>query len=215
MAAVGSTDDVNIVVQITRPPNYQGFYGEWGGTRRFLVTKSDGQLSSGDFQISPTRFAEYVNAIADQAGLTTDVVKKITRGDPRDREVAALQLSIPTIEADTPLQPLQLVAVTDLGTEINSGDSATLADFGTWAAQTYPADHYGLVLWDHGGGWSMIASDDTLGPGGMSMPGFQSALTAITQATNQKFDFIGFDACLMSQLAVATVVAPYADYQIA
>jgi len=215
MAAVGSTADVNIVVQITRPPNYRGFYGEWGGTRRFLVTKSDGQLSSGDFQISPTRFADYVNAIADQAGLTTDVIKKITRGDPRDREVAALQLSIPTIEADTPLQPLQLVAVTDLGTEVNSGDSATLADFGTWAAQTYPADHYGLVLWDHGGGWSMIASDDTLGPGGMSMPGFQSALTAITQATNQKFDFIGFDACLMSQLAVATVVAPYADYQIA
>ena len=25
MAAVGSTADVNIVVQITRPPNYQGF----------------------------------------------------------------------------------------------------------------------------------------------------------------------------------------------
>src|SRR6266481_672692 len=44
MAAVGSTLDVNIVVQITRPPHYKGFYGEWGGTRRFLVSKSDGGL---------------------------------------------------------------------------------------------------------------------------------------------------------------------------
>ena len=32
MAAVGSTADVNIVVQITRPPDYKGFYGEWGDT---------------------------------------------------------------------------------------------------------------------------------------------------------------------------------------
>src|SRR5258706_15194646 len=56
MAAVGSTSDVNVVVQITRPPDYKGFYGEWGGTRRFLITKSDGGVSSGDFQISPSRF---------------------------------------------------------------------------------------------------------------------------------------------------------------
>src|SRR3954469_10274745 len=70
MAAVGSTPDVNIVVQITRPPDYQGFYGEWGGTRRFLVNKSDGGLSSGDFQISPTRFAAYIDAIAPSSGLS-------------------------------------------------------------------------------------------------------------------------------------------------
>lgn len=214
MAAVGSTQDVNIVVQVTRPPDYKGFYGEWGGTRRFLVTKSDGQISSGDFQISPTRFTDYINSIADRAGLAPDVVTKITRGTPVDREVAALQLSIPTIETETPLNPLQLNNVDDMGDQVNSGDGATLADFGIWAAQNYPADHYGLVMWDHGGGWSMIASDDTLGPAGITMPGFQSALTTITQATNQKFDFIGFDACLMSQLAVTAIVAPFADYEI-
>ena len=215
MAEVGSTPDVNIVVQITRSPGYKGFYGEWGGTRRFLVTKSDGGLSSGDFQISPTRFADYVNAIAANSGLTPDQVTQITRASPRDQEKVALQISVPVIEAQTPLSPLQLTDVQDLGTQVNSADGTTLADFGTWSAQTYPADHYGLIMWDHGGGWSMIASDDTLGPAGISMPAFSQALTTITGATGQKFDFIGFDACLMAQLPVAVTIQPYADYQIA
>jgi hypothetical protein len=215
MAEIGSTPDVNIVVQITRPPDYKGFYGEWGGTRRFLVTKSDGGLSSGDFQISPTRFAAYVNAIAANSGLTTDQVSQITRASPPDQEKVALQLSVPVIEAQAPLSPLQLADVQDLGTQVNSADGATLADFGTWSAQTYPADHYGLIMWDHGGGWSMIASDDTLGPAGISMPAFSQALTTITGATGQKFDFIGFDACLMAQLPVAVTIQPYADYQVA
>ncbi len=214
MAAVGSTPDVNIVVQITRPPNYQGFYGEWGGTRRFVVTQSDGGLSSGDFQISPTRFSAFVNAAAPQMGWTTDQVNQITRGSSTTEEQAALQLTIPTIEAQQPLTPLQLEDVEDLGTDVNSGDGATLADFGTWAVQNYPADHYGLIMWDHGGGWSMIASDDTLAPAGIPMPDFANALDTITQAANQKLDFVGFDACLMAQLPVSLAVEPYADYQI-
>ncbi len=215
MAAVGSTPDVNVVVQITRPPDYTGFYGEWGGTRRFLVNKSDGQLSTGDFQISPERFEKYITTAAPDLGLSPDQVTKVTKGTPKDREVAALQLTVPTIETQTPLTPLELQNVQDLGTTVNSGDGATLTDFGTWAVQTYPADHYGLVMWDHGGGWSMIASDDTLAPAGIHMPDFQKALDAITTAANQKFDFIGFDACLMSQLAVMMTIKPYADYEIA
>ena len=152
MAAVGSTKDVNIVVQITRPPDYQGFYGEWGGTRRFLVNKSDGNLSTGDFQISPARFEKYITTVAPQLGLTDEQVTKVTKGSPTDRESAALQLTVPVIETQTPLTPLELQNVQDLGTQVNSGDGATLTDFGTWAVKNYPADHYGLIMWDHGGG---------------------------------------------------------------
>jgi Clostripain family len=215
MAAVGSTQDVNIVAQITRPPDYQGFYGEWGGTRRFLVTKSDGGLSSGDFQISPTRFADFVNAVAPNLGLTQDQISQITRGNATTEEQVALQLTVPTIETETPLTPLELQNVQDLGTDVNSGDGTALTDFGTWAVQNYPADHYGLILWDHGGGWSMIASDDTLAPGGIHMPDLQKALDSITKTANQKLDFVGFDACLMAQLPVSLTLQPYADYQIA
>src|ERR1041384_795600 len=94
MAAVGSSKDVNIVVQITRPPDYQGFYGEWGGTRSFLVNKSDGGLSTGVFQISPARFESYINNVAPRLGLSQDQVTKVTKGTPTDREVAALQLTV-------------------------------------------------------------------------------------------------------------------------
>lgn len=215
MAAVGSTPDVNIVAQITRPPDYKGFYGEWGGTRRFLVTKSDGGVSSGDFEISPTRFGDFITKFSADQGISDDQVNQLKRAPKAEQEQVALRLSVPTIETQTPLTPLQLQNTQDLGAQVNSGDGTTLADFGTWAVQNYPADHYGLVMWDHGGGWSMIASDDTLAPGGIHMPDFQKALDTITKAANQKFDFIGFDACLMAQLAVSMTIEPYANYQIA
>jgi len=43
-------------------------------------------------------------------------------------------------------------AVQSLG-ETNMGDPKVLEDFVTWGATNYPADHYLLVLWNHGAGW--------------------------------------------------------------
>lgn len=37
--------------------------------------------------------------------------------------------------------------------EVNTGDPEALLDFITWACQTYPAERYALVLWNHGVGW--------------------------------------------------------------
>jgi hypothetical protein len=33
------------------------------------------------------------------------------------------------------------------------GDGEVLSDFVRWARETYPADKYGLIIWDHGQGW--------------------------------------------------------------
>jgi hypothetical protein len=46
-------------------------------------------------------------------------------------------------------------AVGSLGA-VNTGDPKSLFDFIQWGVNTYPADHYLLVLWNHGQGW-----DDT------------------------------------------------------
>ncbi|UCD81720.1 MAG: hypothetical protein JSW26_09940, partial [Desulfobacterales bacterium] len=43
-------------------------------------------------------------------------------------------------------------AVQTLG-ETNMGDPKVLEDFVTWGIKNYPADHYLLVLWNHGAGW--------------------------------------------------------------
>lgn len=34
----------------------------------------------------------------------------------------------------------------------NMGDADTLTDFVNYGVQSYPANHYGLILWNHGGG---------------------------------------------------------------
>lgn len=53
--------------------------------------------------------------------------------------------------------------IQDLG-ELNMGDPATLHDFVAWARATYPANHYFLIIWDHGSGWQKsIEGVDELG----------------------------------------------------
>lgn len=48
--------------------------------------------------------------------------------------------------------PLAADQVKDLG-RTNCGDPAVLEAFLTWATKTYPAEHYALVVWNHGNGW--------------------------------------------------------------
>jgi len=48
--------------------------------------------------------------------------------------------------------PLAKDALLKLG-ETNMGDPKVLEDFVTWGATNYPAEHYLLVLWNHGAGW--------------------------------------------------------------
>lgn len=43
-------------------------------------------------------------------------------------------------------------AVASLGA-VNTGDPKCLSDFIQWGVKNYPADHYLLVLWNHGQGW--------------------------------------------------------------
>lgn len=48
--------------------------------------------------------------------------------------------------------PIAKDAVQSLG-ETNMGDPKVLEDFVGWGVTNYPADHYLLVLWNHGAGW--------------------------------------------------------------
>ncbi len=131
---------------------------------------------------------------------------------------------------DDDLNNLGSELIMDLG-EKNMGDANTLADFLVWAIQSFPADKHVLIMSDHGMGW----------PGGWSDPSpaqrdrstnaplvsamkddiiylneLEDALAATIQTTGiDKFDLIGLDACLMSQMEVYTALAPYARYAVA
>ena len=92
-------------------------------------------------------------------------------------------------------------------------DPDTLSDFISYCADAYPANRYGLILWDHGSGSLGGFGHDQLFPnrGPMSISQLYDALE--TAAID--FDFVGFDACLMATLESAYMLNHRADYMIA
>jgi len=92
MESVGSTTDIQIVVQMDRIPGYDNSNGNWTDTRRFRVVQDNNTNT----------------------------------------------ISSPVLE--------------NLG-EVNMGDPQELKNFIVWATANFPAQHYALVLWNHGGGW--------------------------------------------------------------
>ena len=87
----------------------------------------------------------------------------------------------------------------------------TLTDFIQFCAKNYPANRYMLILWDHGGGAISGYGYDQTASGTMTLDKLNNAL----KKGGVKFDFIGFDACLMGTLETAVVTEQYADYLIA
>lgn len=126
------------------------------------------------------------------------------------------------------LTPTPENALQDLG-ELNHGDPQTLIDFVNWAKTTYPASNYGLILWNHGGGWRIkgekllperlqgknepsfraVCWDDTDGSDTLFMDEVQSALDSTGGA-----HLIGFDACFMGMVEVAYEIRNNGDVMV-
>ena len=118
------------------------------------------------------------------------------------------------VTRDTSLTQLGSEEVATLG-EINTGDPASLVDFATWAIDTYPAEHYALVIWDHGGSWLRRGERRFAGKDDLSLLELGQALDDITTRTGiDRLDLIGFDACLMGGFEVYTTIAPYGQYAV-
>ncbi|MGX5695515.1 clostripain-related cysteine peptidase [Agromyces soli] len=99
--------------------------------------------------------------------------------------------------------------------ELNMGDPATLADFVADTSAQFPAEHYGLVLWDHGAGWPGMGPDETDGLDVLDLAEMDEGLAdGLDRAGIERLDLIGFDACLMSTYEVASVMSSHADYMV-
>lgn len=157
MERVGSTDRVNVVVQIDRIPGGDASNGDWTDTRRYFVTK-----------------------------------------DTQPSTITSQQQQCPT-------------------GELNMADPLVLQDFVSWAAASYPADHYALVIWNHGRGFRLrdermsritrdIAWDDTNG-GSLDMPEVERAIAG----SGVHLSLLGYDACLMGMAEVAQQTSTLAD----
>jgi len=92
-------------------------------------------------------------------------------------------------------------------------DPQTLTTFIKYCKDNYPANRNELILWDHGSGsLSGFAYDEKYpSSGSMSLSGIKKAISD----SGVKFDFVGFDACLMATVETALMLSDYSDYLIA
>jgi len=98
--------------------------------------------------------------------------------------------------------------------ELNTGNPQTLANFIDWAVDQAPAEHYALVMWDHGSGLQGFNYDDLDGTlsDHMTTPELVDVL-----ADPQRPDFavVAFDACLMAMAEVGFSLADHTDVFVA
>lgn len=163
MEQVGSTDDVNVVIQVDRSTGFFQGEDDWDGGRRWRV------------EAHP------------DAGLGSPVLD-------------------------------------DLGA-VDSGDPDAVVDFAAWALARWPADRVGLVLWDHGDGWSFTGEDAATksisydyGSGtdiSVAKGEYAELLAGVTALTGRPLDLLGMDACTMMSWEIAWTAAPHAGTYVA
>jgi hypothetical protein len=95
--------------------------------------------------------------------------------------------------------------------ERNMGSASTLTDFINASKAAAPADHYALVVWNHGGGISGASWDDTSYGDNLSLNEISQAILA-SNVTH--FDMVGFDACLQGVFDQVYALRLQSSYQV-
>lgn len=108
----------------------------------------------------------------------------------------------------------ELVNLTELNGD-NMGDSGTLTEFLNYGYENYPAEQYGLILWNHGGGAFNGYGYDELTGDCLTLEEMAAALADSPFNDGNKLEWIGFDACLMANIETAHMLSPYSDYLVA
>ncbi len=98
----------------------------------------------------------------------------------------------------------------------NMGEADTLLEFLDYAYKNYPSKSFSLIMWDHGNGpvigygKDMLFDNDSL-----TLNEMKNALERSAFKDDNKFEWVGFDACLMSSVELVCVWDDYANYLIA
>ncbi len=104
--------------------------------------------------------------------------------------------------------------------EKDMDDPRVLKEFLDWGITNYPADRYGLILWDHGGQFFGFGGDHQ----NSQRPAWSGLFTAdikdVLSETLQdkgidKLDFISFDTCLMGGVEILVDFHEFCDVFIA
>lgn len=104
-------------------------------------------------------------------------------------------------------------------TKANMGLTSTLQSFITWGVETYPADRVSLILWNHGGAMRGVCYDENYSSDSLTNSEVKTAVantfTSLGRSTSDKFEWIGYDACLMQVQDIAEFNSQYFNYMVA
>lgn len=156
-----------------------------------------GMASSDMQEMAAAKFGDNVNIIIYTGGCSQWKIQGISNQKNQIYQIKGGQLK-------------QLEADMGSGAMTNPDNLST---FIKYCAKNFPANRNELILWDHGGGSvSGYGYDEkNKSSGSMDLANVSKAL----KAGGVKFDFIGFDACLMATAETALMLDDYADYLIA
>ena len=102
-------------------------------------------------------------------------------------------------------------------TNASMGNPNTLKSFIEWGIETYPADKTALIFWNHGGAMDGCCFDENYDNDSLTNDEVKTAISGAfsTLGRTKKFEFIGYDCCLMQVQDIAEFNAPYANYMLA
>ncbi len=99
-------------------------------------------------------------------------------------------------------------------TNANMGKSSTLQSFLEWGIDEYPAEKYALILWNHGGGLAGCCQDENYNDMLTDDEVISAVDGAFRNTGTSKFEWIGYDCCLMQTMEVAEFNSQYFNYQV-
>jgi hypothetical protein len=114
------------------------------------------------------------------------------------------------IKADKDFKKITSPILEKMG-DVNMSDPKTLSDFIKFGIKNFPAQHYALIIADHGEAW-LGAIQDYSQKGWMSTPGIKKALETAKKETGETLDLLAFDACNMASTEVAYELKDQAKY---
>ncbi len=126
------------------------------------------------------------------------------------------------VQKDNNTNAVTSPVVQSMGT-VDMGDYRSLVEFVRWGVENYPAKHYMIDVWDHGGGWHLqnqraggihtndISWDDISGHF-ISTVQLGIAMAESAKIIGHKVDLYSSDACLMAMVEVATEMSESVEY---
>lgn len=162
--------------------------------------------------------SDYGNATKDleemmDAGVDTDFNNVLVyAGGASDWEIDGLSAEENTTLLLTDTGDFKVV---DSHDSKSMGEAETLSSFINYCLENYEAESYGLVLWNHGAGPVYGFGVDENYKDILTVEEMQTAFDDSVGNSGERFEWVGFDACIMNSLEIADMLAPYSNYMIA